>query len=157
MSILVFWGKYLSKWYINKNHVQRYVFVCFTKQHKKQPYSFECISYWQFGLYLTYNAQLIILHAQLHIYRFIVQNKHAYKEFPKWVHEKLLWNYISNSIFKLELHSNKELLNFLKMRLSRVGSESGSSQFHLFSQFHHFTAEPQRLPKELLNFVAKLY
>jgi hypothetical protein len=27
-----------------------------------------------------------------------------------------------------------------------VGSEPGSSQFHLFSHFHHFTAEPQRLP-----------
>jgi hypothetical protein len=27
-----------------------------------------------------------------------------------------------------------------------VGSEPGSSRFHLFSHFHHFTAEPQRLP-----------
>jgi hypothetical protein len=27
-----------------------------------------------------------------------------------------------------------------------VGSEPGSSQLHLFSHFHHFTAEPQRLP-----------
>jgi hypothetical protein len=26
------------------------------------------------------------------------------------------------------------------------GSEPGSSRFHLFSHFHHFTAEPQRLP-----------
>jgi hypothetical protein len=26
-----------------------------------------------------------------------------------------------------------------------VGSEPGSSHFHLFSHFHHFTAEPQRL------------
>jgi hypothetical protein len=35
--------------------------------------------------------------------------------------------------------------HFLK-RLPRVGSEPGSSQFHLFSHFHHFTAEPQRRP-----------
>jgi hypothetical protein len=34
---------------------------------------------------------------------------------------------------------------FLK-RLPGVGSEPGSSQFHLFSNFHHLTAEPQRLP-----------
>jgi hypothetical protein len=27
-----------------------------------------------------------------------------------------------------------------------VGNEPGSSHFHLFSHFHHFTAEPQRLP-----------
>jgi hypothetical protein len=27
-----------------------------------------------------------------------------------------------------------------------VGSKPGSSRFHLFSHFHHFTAEPQRLP-----------
>jgi hypothetical protein len=27
-----------------------------------------------------------------------------------------------------------------------VGSEHGSSQCNLFSHFHHFTAEPQRLP-----------
>jgi hypothetical protein len=32
-----------------------------------------------------------------------------------------------------------------------VGSKPGSSQFHLFSHIHHFTAEPQRLPK-LPNF-----
>jgi hypothetical protein len=30
--------------------------------------------------------------------------------------------------------------------LPRVGSEPGSSQFHLFLHFHHFTAESQRLP-----------
>jgi hypothetical protein len=34
---------------------------------------------------------------------------------------------------------------FLKM-LPGVGSEPGSSRFHLFSHFHHFTVEPQRLP-----------
>jgi hypothetical protein len=34
---------------------------------------------------------------------------------------------------------------FLK-RLPGVGSEPGSSRFQLFSHFHHFTAEPQRLP-----------
>jgi hypothetical protein len=35
-----------------------------------------------------------------------------------------------------------------------VGSKPGSSQFHVFSHFHHFTAEPQRLPlKQLLAFV----
>jgi hypothetical protein len=33
-----------------------------------------------------------------------------------------------------------------------VGSEPGSSRFHLFSPFHHFTAEPQRLPiKKMFN------
>jgi hypothetical protein len=31
-------------------------------------------------------------------------------------------------------------------RLPGVGSKPGSSRFHLFSHFHHFTAEPQRLP-----------
>jgi hypothetical protein len=36
---------------------------------------------------------------------------------------------------------------FLK-RLPGVGSEPGASQFHLFSHFHHFTAEPQRLPSK---------
>jgi hypothetical protein len=35
---------------------------------------------------------------------------------------------------------------FFKKRLTGVGSEPGSSRFHLFSHFHHFTAEPQRLP-----------
>jgi hypothetical protein len=29
--------------------------------------------------------------------------------------------------------------------VARVGSKPGSSWFHLFSHFHHFTAEPQRL------------
>jgi hypothetical protein len=33
-----------------------------------------------------------------------------------------------------------------KKRLPGVGSEPGSSQFHLFSHFHPFAAEPQRLP-----------
>jgi hypothetical protein len=33
---------------------------------------------------------------------------------------------------------------FLK-RFPGVGSEPGASQFHLFSHFHHFTTEPQRL------------
>jgi hypothetical protein len=28
-----------------------------------------------------------------------------------------------------------------------VGSKPGASQFHLFSHFHHSTAEPQRLPR----------
>jgi hypothetical protein len=37
---------------------------------------------------------------------------------------------------------------FLK-RLPGVGSEPGSSRFHLLSHFHHFTAEPQRLPMDL--------
>jgi hypothetical protein len=39
-----------------------------------------------------------------------------------------------------------------------VGSEPGSSQFHLFSHFHHFTAEPQRLPNfTRLHFSRKLF
>jgi hypothetical protein len=29
-----------------------------------------------------------------------------------------------------------------------VGSEPGASRFHLFSHFHHFTAESQRLQKK---------
>jgi hypothetical protein len=37
---------------------------------------------------------------------------------------------------------------FIKKRLPGVGSEPRSSQFHLFSHFHHFTAEPQRLPRK---------
>jgi hypothetical protein len=41
----------------------------------------------------------------------------------------------------------RKLLNFFKNRLPGVGSKPGSSQFHLFSHFNHFTAEPQRLPK----------
>jgi hypothetical protein len=47
----------------------------------------------------------------------------------------------------------KEL--FLK-RFPGVGSKPGSSQFHLFSHFHHFTAEPQRLPESIENFVLSL-
>jgi hypothetical protein len=39
-------------------------------------------------------------------------------------------------------------LIFLK-RLPGVGSKPGSSRLHLFSHFHHFTAEPQRLPFNL--------
>jgi hypothetical protein len=35
---------------------------------------------------------------------------------------------------------------FFIKRLPGVGSEPGSSQFHLFSHFHHFNAELQRLP-----------
>jgi hypothetical protein len=35
---------------------------------------------------------------------------------------------------------------FNKKRLPGVGSEPGSYQFHLFSHFHHYTAEPQQLP-----------
>jgi hypothetical protein len=34
----------------------------------------------------------------------------------------------------------------IKKRLPGVGSEPGSSRINLFSHFHHFTAEPQRLP-----------
>jgi hypothetical protein len=34
-----------------------------------------------------------------------------------------------------------------------VGSEPASSRFHLFSHFHHYTAEPQRLPKGISPFV----
>jgi hypothetical protein len=40
----------------------------------------------------------------------------------------------------------KKKFFFKKKRLPGVGSEPGSSQFHLFSHFHHFTSEPQRLP-----------
>jgi hypothetical protein len=37
--------------------------------------------------------------------------------------------------------------SFFKREVARgVGSESGSSQFNLFSHFHHYTAETQRLP-----------
>jgi hypothetical protein len=36
--------------------------------------------------------------------------------------------------------------SYFLQRLPGVGSEPGSSQFHLFSHFHHITAEPQRLP-----------
>jgi hypothetical protein len=43
------------------------------------------------------------------------------------------------------LHCIYSLRIFLK-RLPGAGSEPGSSRFHLFSHFHHFTAEPQRLP-----------
>jgi hypothetical protein len=38
-------------------------------------------------------------------------------------------------------------------RLSGVGSEPVSSQFHWFSHFHHITAEPQRLPMSVGTFV----
>jgi hypothetical protein len=48
--------------------------------------------------------------------------------------------------FRPETDVIKQLYNFLK-RLPGAGSEPGSSQFHLFSHFHYFTAEPQRLPK----------
>jgi hypothetical protein len=37
------------------------------------------------------------------------------------------------------------MIIFLKRLLHGVGSEPGSFQFHLFSHFHHFTNEPQRL------------
>jgi hypothetical protein len=44
--------------------------------------------------------------------------------------------------------------------LPGVGCEPGSSRFHLFSHFLHFTAEPQRLPhgepKSLLFWPKKL-
>jgi hypothetical protein len=43
---------------------------------------------------------------------------------------------------------------FLK-RLPGVGSEPGSSGFHLFSHFHHFTAEPQRLPNLRSMYIVK--
>jgi hypothetical protein len=41
---------------------------------------------------------------------------------------------------------------FLKKRFPGVGSEPRYSQFHLFSHFHHFTTEPQRLPKYIILF-----
>jgi hypothetical protein len=46
---------------------------------------------------------------------------------------------------------------FLK-EVFRVGSKPGSSRFNLFSHFHHFTAEPQRLPNfpTLLNHQVKI-
>jgi hypothetical protein len=44
----------------------------------------------------------------------------------------------------------KTFCPFLKKRLPGVGSEPGSSQFHLFSHFHHFTADPQRLKKRFV-------
>jgi hypothetical protein len=40
-----------------------------------------------------------------------------------------------------------QVQNIFKKRLPGVGSEPGASGFHLFSHFHHFTAEPQRLPQ----------
>jgi hypothetical protein len=49
-------------------------------------------------------------------------------------------------LFKIRYTS--KLPVFLK-RLPGVGSKPGSSQFYLFSRFHHFTAEPQRLPIKL--------
>jgi hypothetical protein len=44
-------------------------------------------------------------------------------------------------------HSCHVRRHFLK-RLPGVGSEPGSSQFHLLYHCHHFTAEPQRLPSK---------
>jgi hypothetical protein len=39
--------------------------------------------------------------------------------------------------------------------LPGVGSEPGSSRFHLISHFHHFTAEPQRLPKSKKTYTCR--
>jgi hypothetical protein len=53
------------------------------------------------------------------------------------------------------LHISDQLFNFFSFFLkevARVGSKPGSSRFHLFSHFHHFTTEPQRLPNQLNNF-----
>jgi hypothetical protein len=36
---------------------------------------------------------------------------------------------------------------FFKEVARGEGREPGSTQFNLFSHFHHFTAEPQRLPR----------
>jgi hypothetical protein len=44
------------------------------------------------------------------------------------------------------------LFLFLKKRLPGVGSKPGSSRFYLFSHFHHFTVEPQRLPIYFIPF-----
>jgi hypothetical protein len=44
---------------------------------------------------------------------------------------------------------------FLK-RLPGVGSEPGSSRIHLFRHFHHFTAEPQRLPESPIFYGARM-
>jgi hypothetical protein len=41
---------------------------------------------------------------------------------------------------------HREFFSFFKERLPGVGSKPGSSGFRLFSHFHQFTAEPQRLP-----------
>jgi hypothetical protein len=44
------------------------------------------------------------------------------------------------------------IFSFFKRGCPGVGSEPGSSQFHLFSHFHHFTAEPQRLPNGIFSY-----
>jgi hypothetical protein len=36
-----------------------------------------------------------------------------------------------------------------------VGSEPRASGFQLFSSFHHFTAEPQRLPSTIVSYDAR--
>jgi hypothetical protein len=47
--------------------------------------------------------------------------------------------------------------NFFK-RLPGMGSEPGSSSYHLFSHFHHFTAKPQRLPdKNIFIFIKCIF
>jgi hypothetical protein len=76
----------------------------------------------------------------------------VYTKLPFGIHAYFMaiWNYLlSSGIFFL-------FFSLVKKRLPRVGSEPGSSQFHLFSHFHHFTAEPQWLPSNFflsLDFV----
>jgi hypothetical protein len=53
----------------------------------------------------------------------------------------------TNSEAFINVARSYEGMQYIKKEVSRVGSKPGSSQLHLFSHFHHFTAEPQRLPR----------
>jgi hypothetical protein len=71
-----------------------------------------------------------------------------------------LWGRFDKYLFDLpNIWRTRPLLRFLKYFLKRlpgvVGSKPGSSRFFLFSHFHHFTAEPQRLP-DFRNILTKL-
>jgi hypothetical protein len=56
---------------------------------------------------------------------------------------------VGNLVFVKTLVSAKYKSRQFFKRLPGVGSEPGSSGFHLFSHFHHLTAEPQRLPQAI--------
>jgi hypothetical protein len=60
------------------------------------------------------------------------------------------WCPVFKTLASAETCTTKYYLLFYKKRLPGVGSKPGSFQFNLFSHFHHFAAEPQRLPKQIL-------
>jgi hypothetical protein len=119
-------------------------------QKKLFLYNFVCSTWKKYFHYLSIPMLIIIYFVHIAVFssrrKACVSSrlsriwKHLSKLTPFLVH----WNTRSKQLLIMAARFFLVIL-FFKKRLPGVGSEPGSSWFHLFSHFHHFTAEPQRL------------